>query len=424
MPTPDLGSRQRTTTARAVAPRIRGVASCTINYSTGNVSIIFAAPIASGTLLYQGTFGGTSTDQTLTTLTAFGLATGVNPTFGPQEVVGTTFGGRTRTIGLSGDSIMTGNVNTQQNVSWADLSNGGLYGEVKISSPGETLAKWATPAGRIGRTALVGPGGADRILSNYGTNDITGGASLSTMINGFLASIPALAAMTPNSDPDNIWWVTLLPHVVSAVSNVPYAPSTGPYQAAGAALGPGAVANPTPLGAGVLTCTITGTGSAGPYSCPFGQATMIGALWSDGAYTTVIDTGSGGASATTLSGSLVSTGSNTPATGAVSLTFASALAGGQTVNLYTFASGPSERNAWNYFLYNWAVPKGKIGGVIDTASCVEASPASATGAGSGTWSSLSLTADGTHPNAAGHQTAIPGCIGPSGTTPSLFWNIY
>ena len=83
----------------------------------------------------------------------------------------------------------------------------------------------------------------------------------------------------------------------------------------------------------------------------------------------------------------------------------------------TVASGsPSIRNAWNAFLFAQAAA-GNIGGVLDIAAAVEGNPASAAGAGDGTWANLAQTFDGTHLNALG-VAAVAAMFGLTGTNPS------
>lgn len=409
-----------------------GVSSCTINYTSGTINIVTSAAVASGQNITGWLTGGASNgDQTQASgLTNFATSTNQfsNPIIGPVSIEGLSLDGALHAVGIFGDSIDEGIGNSTgfTDTSWADYCADGLFGVIKAAISGEQLVTLSDQRGRIGRLAIFS-GSIDRIIENAATNDIVNGKSLSQLINYFLLAQPALSGAIPSGS-SGLWWASMLPRTNS--SSVPIVPSSGPYTAASVAYGSGAVVNPTPLGgtynsgsigSGVQKCVVTGNGTTGPYACSFGAATMIGSLWSDGALTTIVDTGSGGTGATTLTGSGISTGTHTPSTGAVSITMSSALTSGKTINLYAYLSGPSARNAWNYFLYNWAVPLGKIKGVIDLASCVETTPNSSQGAGNGTWANASWTADYTHPSATGHQTIIPGCIGPSGTSPSLVW---
>jgi lysophospholipase L1-like esterase len=81
----------------------------------------------------------------------------------------------------------------------------------------------------------------------------------------------------------------------------------------------------------------------------------------------------------------------------------------------SFASGSSLRNQINAWICSQVGVT--IGGFIDTSYPVESSPGSCAGTGSGQWSSLSLTADGTHLSNAGHL-AVAGYVGVAGTNPS------
>ena len=68
----------------------------------------------------------------------------------------------------------------------------------------------------------------------------------------------------------------------------------------------------------------------------------------------------------------------------------------------TVASGsPSLRNAENQWMCGQVGVT--IGGFIDTSAAVEGNPATCAGAGDGTWKTLSLTYDGTHPSSSGHS---------------------
>ncbi len=418
-----------------------GIASCSVNDTTGAISITTMAAVANGSNIIGSLVGGTAGgNQTQTAaLVPFNSATiniAQNPMIGPVAIEALQVSGsapRLRSICAVGDSINqgVGNVATGSvlltDTSWINYSSGGRFGITKTAISGEQLGVWASPGGHYGRSAFMA--GCDRIIDNEGTNELPNGKSVSQLINYQMSALPALAGGLPHAAAD-LWWVSMLPRQAAGGSGF-FAIGSGPYAAAGAGYGPGAVVNPTPLGGGyasgvlgnaIQQCTITGNGTTGPYSCAFSGATMPGSLWSDGSVTTVIDTGSGGTSATTLTGSGVSTGTHTPSTGATSLTLTSALATGSTVKLYAFLTGPSARNAWNYYLYNYALPKGLIGGMIDTAACIELSPATAMGAGTGQWASSSLTYDYTHPSNLAHSVTLPGCIGPSGTTPSAAWS--
>ena len=413
--------------------RANGVSSCSINYATGSYSIVTAAAVANGSQIPGWYIGGPANGDQTEAQSLSNFSTSFNnydnPLVGPVSV---EYLGPIKSIAVFGDSIDEGigNSTGYTDLSYLDYASNGYFGVVKMPINGLQLASDADIRGRLARISEAA-GVVDRVIDNAGTNDLYDGSSLSQLINSFIPAARALGAAAPGQG-QGLWWITMLPRVVSATSNAQATPGSGPYTATGAGFGSAAVVDPTPLGgpygsgalgAGVLSCSISGNGTTGPYACPFPGATMIGSLWSDGAYTTVVDAGAGGSGATTLVGSRLSTGTHTPSSGAVSLTFANALPSGQKVNLYAFASGPSARNAWNYFLYNYALPMGLVGGVMDAAACIEAAPASATGAGSGTWVSMSDTADGTHPSPSAHQTIIPGCLGPSGTHPSGFWTI-
>lgn len=414
-----------------------GLASCSVNYTTGAVSFVLSSGASAGASLAALTAGGPAAgDQT----TAVGLsnfyltdATAGYGNFGPIAIGGRsigTGGARIHTLGLFTDSLGEGNGNSQRDTSWIDYSVAGSLGIVKGSASGEEGRFFAATLGHRVR-GRAAEGLVDRILSDYATNDLnSGGQSLSQIINSFLALSPMLASWTASQSASQFWYFTMPPRTTGGITT-PLRPLSGPYTADGAAYGPGAVLDPTPLGGaynsgvighGIQACVITGTGGTGPYTCSFGRATMVGALWTDGGVTTVVDSGSGGDGVTPLTGSGVAAGSITPGNGTVSLTLSSALPNGATITLYDFAAGPSARNAWNYFLYNWALPLGWIGGIVDLAAALENAPNSALGAGSGTWTSATLTADDTHPSPLAHQVTIPQYLGPAGSNPSGVWS--
>ena len=411
----------------------------TINYATGAITVNFSSALANGTTAAVSAFGTGGGDQTTTVpLTKFAYAgNSPNLNFGPQAILalGTGTGSTAlKSIGiLGGDSITEGNGNSPVDTSWIDyITRAAGIGVCKGAASGEALSIFAQPTGHLIRLRYC-DGAVDRILGNEATNDITVlGKSLSAVINGFLQVQPALVAMTASQTSNDLYWTAMQPR--TNTSNVAAVPGSGPYTAAGAANGSGAVVNPTPLaggynsgttGNGIQTCTITGTGSVGPYTCTFSGATMVGSLYAEpnALGLTVLDTGAAGTGATTLSGAGVSTGTHTPSTGAVSLTFSNALAVGAAVKLDAYLSGPSARNAWNYWLFNYAKSRGLIKDVVDLPACDEQSAASASGAGTGLWLApeSTYTADGTHGTSSWHQTLIPGCVGPTGTSPSPVW---
>ena len=416
-------------------PAGNGIAAgSTVNYATGLVTINFTSACANGTLVNVNiTGGGTPADETKNgTLSNFWGGGANNQMAGPQAILGLP-GGPALMRGECGwgDSILNGTGNTNQVVSWFNYSNTNGYGVIKGAISGEMAKAAAITLGRNARMQMMGGQVCDRTLVGWGTNDLADGRSLSQLIGDYLTLQRALSSQLPSRSGAELWAQTIFPR--TNTSNVPLIPGSGPYTAAGAAYGSGAVASPTPLGgaynsgvlgAGILGATITGNGTVGPYNVSFSGATMIGSLWSDGLYTTLADSGAGGAGATTLTGSRLSTGTHTPSAGAVSLTFAANVPNGQVVQLYAFATGPSARNAWNYWLYNYGIPKGLWYNVVDVAACVESTPSSQLGAGNGIWFNRARdTADGTHPTPTGHQTTIPGCISPTGTTPSPFFTL-
>jgi hypothetical protein len=161
-------------------------------------------------------------------------------------------------------------------------------------------------------------------------------------------------------------------------------------------------------GAGLSGVTVTSQQSGAPGSIQTYQTSYSGA-----AITVAEAMAAGGTSAggvATLAGSMLATGTSTPSTGAVSLTFANPLPSGQTVKLFTLLVGPSARNAENYVLTNWMLPLGIFGGFVDTAACVEQSPGTFTGSGSGLWASQTFTFDDTHLSNLAEITTVPNCI--------------
>ena len=87
----------------------------------------------------------------------------------------------------------------------------------------------------------------------------------------------------------------------------------------------------------------------------------------------------------------------------------------------TVASGsPSLRNAFNAWLFTQVGVL--FGTLLDPCIVLEGNPASQAGAGDGTWKSLSLTYDGTHPSLTGNQ-AIAAYFGIGGTNPSPIFTL-
>ena len=86
-------------------------------------------------------------------------------------------------------------------------------GVVKAPINGLQLASDADIRGRLARISAVSDV-VDRVISDAGTNDIYDGRSLSQVINYFIPAAQALGASAP-SPGRNLWWITLLPRVVS-----------------------------------------------------------------------------------------------------------------------------------------------------------------------------------------------------------------
>jgi hypothetical protein len=263
----------------------------------------FTTAPGNGVQFFPAVTGGpTPVDQSAGALTLFS-ATGnlPNPNFAPQAILGlsaTTGASRLRSIGWVTDSLGEGNGNVPTDTSWIDYTNNGALGVAKGAASGEELRFFASPFGHIARARYF-DGVVDHLLSDYATNDFnSGGQSVSQVVNNFELNAPTLAALTANGLATDVWDLAIPPRTTSSAGTIPITPATGPYTASGAAYGPGAVTG------GIQTCTITGNGTTGPYTCMFSGPTMIGSLWSDGAVTSVIDTGAGGTGATTLTGTI------------------------------------------------------------------------------------------------------------------------
>ena len=265
-----------------------GVSSCSINYTTGAYSIVTATAVANGSPISGWYIGGPANgDQTeAQSLSNFSTSfnNSDNPLVGPISV---EYLGPIKSIAVFGDSIDegVGNSTGYTDLSYLDYASNGYFGVVKMPINGLQLASDADIRGRLGRISAAA-GVVDRVIDDAGTNDLYDGGSLSQVINSFIPAARALGAAAP-AQGQSLWWITMLPRVVSAASNTPATPGSGPYTTTGAGFGPAAVVGPTPLGgpygsgalgAGVLSCLIAGNGTTGPYACTFPGATMIGSL--------------------------------------------------------------------------------------------------------------------------------------------------
>lgn len=304
-----------------------------------------------------------------------------------------------------------GNAASSQDIGWADYCIAGRLGVAKGSISGEQLGSWSQPIGCMKRIASFS-GAVHRVLHGEGTNDIYNGRTLSRLISHLQAAVPAYSAELPNGQRD-AWFVTMAPRTMSPASTTPVTPTGGPYTAPGAAFGPGAVTG------GVRTVQVVADGTATTFTATIpGAPLLVGSIWANGFGISAVDaTGSGA-----LTGNKVASGTVDPGTGALSVTLTAAPPAGTTLEFCAYSAGPSARNAWNHFLFNWAVPRGLIGGVVDINLAVEANPASAAGAGDGAWRSSVDTADGVHLSPAGQQTRVPSVIGPAGSSPSPVWS--
>jgi hypothetical protein len=190
------------------------VSRTNISVSSG-AKWVTSFPDASGRAAEGAEKGTSITDKSLTGTISSGGATGV-PMYGPSAVIGRQSGGnwtRLPQIGAVGDSILFG-----QGDGMGDVPAGGVgfferainnvYGFVTCGSPTETIAQFLVSTGHAIRLALMQ--GMAAILAEHGCNDVTGGASFSTMQSRMISYWTRL-----NSTGAKIWQITLTPKSTS-----------------------------------------------------------------------------------------------------------------------------------------------------------------------------------------------------------------
>jgi len=394
-----------------------GIASGTVNYTTGAVSITLSSTMAAGTNISINAYGGSqpTPDQTGTTnFTTFEFTqSGQNGNFGPISALGIPLktGNSLRAIAAVGDSIVVGNCDTPTTQSWFDFSNSGVLGQSKYAISGEAAAAFADPRGRYRRMGLLA-GTFNRIFGDWGTNDLVAGQTLSQLWNNLFITWNALGAVAPDG-PSDIWWMYLNPRTVSGTNMAPINVTLGPYTGT-AAFGPGVVSN------GIrFLAPIVGNGSQTTFTFTVPTPYLIGTLFAvPGGPTTVIDPATG-----VLTGTQIASGTINSTTGVGSITFVTAPAAGAGLVIgYSADPTASARNAHNNWLSSFALARGLIAGLLDQNPVIELVPGSATGTGDGQWASSSLSCDGTHEEPNTHQVIVPGYLGPSGTNPSPLWS--
>lgn len=247
-----------------------GIASGSVNYATGAVSLTFSAAPTNGSQVFVNAVGGAApVDETKlkTKTNYFATGSGAYGNFAPDAVRGRPLAAATprlRCFALVGDSIAQGAGSSSGEVSWADYcaAQGG-FSVMKLAVTGEKAQTFAQAAARHRRLAAIA-GSFDRVIGNYATNDLLLGRSLAQIQADLTAIWQALAALCPNGAAD-IWWCTTIPRTTRP-GNVALVPASGPYTAAGAAYGAGSVAGGSPSGRNALNAWLygqVGTGIGG-----------------------------------------------------------------------------------------------------------------------------------------------------------------
>lgn len=226
-----------------------GIVSGTLNYTTGAFSLTFAvAPPLNTAFVANGISAANITppDDTLVPQPSGFHSAGyggwlptVIPTVAPCGIIGGVDASSPaqHTLILIGDSILSAIGNNVENKTYAEYMSNSL-GVIRLGQGGDRAHDFATTAGSFRRmitfAAVAGPGA--RVLTNYGSNDITQFQPLATIKTDLLAVWAKLAAGLPNGYAD-ITQATITPYTTSAASNVPVND---------ALYGPGTVAGGTP----------------------------------------------------------------------------------------------------------------------------------------------------------------------------------
>lgn len=157
----------------------------------------------------------------------------VIPTVAPCGIIGGVDAASPpqHTLVLIGDSILSGIGNNIENKTYAEYMSNSL-GVIRLGQGGDRAHDFATTEGSFRRmitfAKVAGPGA--RVLTNYGSNDITQFQPLATIKTDLLAVWAKLAADLPNGFAD-ITQALITPYTTSASVNVPvnntlYGPGT------------------------------------------------------------------------------------------------------------------------------------------------------------------------------------------------------
>lgn len=212
--------------------------SGSVDYNTGAISLTFNTPPGNGAtfLAYGLSLGNfTAPDDTLTvhppTFFFHGgssfIPTAI-PALAPVMILGyvDALDSPSHTLCLNGDSIMSGIGNTEPKAYPEYMSH--LLGIVRVGQGGERAFDWAQLDFRKRRMNMLMYVGCTRVLTGYGSNDITQLFALEDIKTNLLAVWASLAAVLPNGYAD-ITQATITPF--TTLSNVPindalYGPGT------------------------------------------------------------------------------------------------------------------------------------------------------------------------------------------------------
>lgn len=218
--------------------------SGTVNYTTGAISVTYnVAPGNGATFLAYGLSLGSSTapDDTLVPHPPTFFFRGGSsfiptaiPTLAPAMILGfvAAEAPASHTLCLNGDSIMSSIGNSEAKAYPEYMSNS--LGIVRVGQGGERAADWADINFRKRRMNMLVAAHCTRVLTGYGSNDITQGFAFATIQANLLATWASLAAVLPNGFAD-ITQATITPF--TDLSNVPINDTL---------YGPGTVASGTP----------------------------------------------------------------------------------------------------------------------------------------------------------------------------------
>jgi hypothetical protein len=204
------------------------VSSGTINYTTGAFTVTWtSAPTNGQTFTVAGVSraGTNAPDDTLTPLPSGFVTngyTGWNPglitTLAPVAILGYVDqkAATQHTLCIVGDSIVSGVGNNVEDMTYAEYMSHNL-GIIRIGQGGEDAATFAV---NNFRRFVTITNRCDKILTDYGSNDVTHGYTLAQAEANLLSVWSQLAAILPGGYAA-ITQQTITPYTISATNNTP-----------------------------------------------------------------------------------------------------------------------------------------------------------------------------------------------------------